>query len=335
MLLTLLCFIGGARAQHELTVKVRAVVGSERSYWSDAINFTTPTQFPKPTDFAASSITPNSAELSWTGSADSYDVRYGVHAGGESSWLKYDDGTSATSIGAGGSFYWAVMFPGGTYTGEYLTKVANYDVAAMTGSVFILNDGDTAPSGSVIGTKDIEFTGSGEFVEVVFDSPLTIDNSKNLWVVFYQASGAPYPAAVCAGEGDANARWVSLDGNEWLDVAAAGVPGYRWMIRAYTETYDLDDVTWTTKNAITENTYQLTGLSESTSYVAQVRANYDTDHSAWILTSFTTPSASGINAPTISVDNDAWYTIDGRKLDKKPVTKGLYIHNGKKFVMEH
>ena len=62
---------------------------------------------------------------------------------------------------------------------------------------------------------------------------------------------------------------------------------------------------------------------------------YDTDHSAWILTSFTTPSATGINAPTISVDNDAWYTIDGRKLDKKPVTKGLYIHNGKKFVMEH
>ena len=32
--------------------------------------------------------------------------------------------------------------------------------------------------------------------------------------------------------------------------------------------------------------------------------------------------------------NDAWYDLNGRKLDKKPVTKGLYIHNGKKVVIK-
>ena len=286
----------GLTEDTEYNVKVRAVVGSERSNWSDAINFTTPEQFPKPADFAVSSITFNSAELSWTGSADSYDVRYGVNTGGGFSWLKYDDGTLATNIGAGGSFYWAVMFPGGTYTGETLTKVANYDVAEMTGTVFVLNDGDTAPSGSVIGTKDFEFTGSGEFVEVAFDSPLAIDNSKNLWVVFYQASGATHPAAACADAGDANARWASLDGSDWFDLVQA-VPGYSWMIRAYTEA-ELDGITWTTQNAITENTYQLTGLTEATNYVAQVRANYGTDQSAWNTTGFTTPAANPI--PTVT-----------------------------------
>ena len=31
---------------------------------------------------------------------------------------------------------------------------------------------------------------------------------------------------------------------------------------------------------------------------------------------------------------DAWYTLDGRKLDGKPATKGLYINGGKKVVIK-
>ena len=31
---------------------------------------------------------------------------------------------------------------------------------------------------------------------------------------------------------------------------------------------------------------------------------------------------------------DAWYTIDGRKLDKKPQQRGLYINNGKKIIIK-
>ena len=30
---------------------------------------------------------------------------------------------------------------------------------------------------------------------------------------------------------------------------------------------------------------------------------------------------------------DDWYTLDGRKLDKKPTQKGVYIMNGKKQVV--
>ena len=32
--------------------------------------------------------------------------------------------------------------------------------------------------------------------------------------------------------------------------------------------------------------------------------------------------------------SDAWYTIDGRKLDKQPTAKGLYIHGGKKVIVK-
>jgi len=34
------------------------------------------------------------------------------------------------------------------------------------------------------------------------------------------------------------------------------------------------------------------------------------------------------------IDNDVWYTLDGRKLDKQPTIKGVYIRNGVKVVVK-
>jgi hypothetical protein len=33
------------------------------------------------------------------------------------------------------------------------------------------------------------------------------------------------------------------------------------------------------------------------------------------------------------VNQHAWYTLDGRKLNGAPNQKGIYIHNGKKMVV--
>lgn len=35
-----------------------------------------------------------------------------------------------------------------------------------------------------------------------------------------------------------------------------------------------------------------------------------------------------------SSNSSAWYTIDGKRLNSKPTTKGLYINNGKKFIIK-
>ena len=35
----------------------------------------------------------------------------------------------------------------------------------------------------------------------------------------------------------------------------------------------------------------------------------------------------------LSFDNEAWYTLDGRKLDSKPTQKGIYINGGRKVVV--
>ncbi len=151
-------------------------------------------------------------------------------------WYYYDNGVNVDGIGTGGGqFYWAVMFPAGSYNGNALTKVAAFDYMAMTGNVTIYNDGATAPANQV-GQMNVTFTGVEDFVEFTFAEPVTIDPTKNVWVVFYNESGATYPAACCDNTGDANGRWVSMDGVDWMDILeAAPTLNYTWMIRAYIE----------------------------------------------------------------------------------------------------
>ena len=158
---------------------------------------------------------------------------------GEGQWYYYDNGSNDNNIGAGGAFYWAIMFPAGSYTGDYVTKVATYDSGnagyAFTGTATIYQGGTTAP-GTAVGTVNVATTGATPgFVEYEFAEPVNIDDSQNLWVVFYNATCSSYCAAAYmeSGAGDVNARWVSLDGSSWMDLATAGVSGYGWMLRVY------------------------------------------------------------------------------------------------------
>ena len=41
---------------------------------------------------------------------------------------------------------------------------------------------------------------------------------------------------------------------------------------------------------------------------------------------------TGITTTNSTNSDGAWYTIDGRKLDKQPTRKGLYIFNGKVVI---
>ena len=46
-----------------------------------------------------------------------------------------------------------------------------------------------------------------------------------------------------------------------------------------------------------------------------------------------TVTATGIDTVTTDTADDAWYTLDGKKLNAKPTSKGIYVHRGKKIVM--
>ena len=43
--------------------------------------------------------------------------------------------------------------------------------------------------------------------------------------------------------------------------------------------------------------------------------------------------ASGINTVTMPYTPDAWYSIDGIRMDAKPTKSGVYIENGQKVIV--
>lgn len=216
---------------------------------------------------------------------------------GEGQWYYYDNGTNEDAIGTGGgNFYWGVMFPAGSYEGNAVTKVSTYDYMAMTGNVTIYNDGTTAPA-TAVGTADVTLTGSEEFVEVEFATPVTIDPSKNLWIIYYNGSGASYPAAVCADTGDPNGRWVSMDGIDWMDLATAGLYN-TFMVRAYVATANKGEV-------VEISAPQGNGSNGTLAKAGVAKANRG-NRAAWdLVTSFTGTSAG---QQAVATDGNYIYT---------------------------
>ena len=208
-------------------------------------------------------------------------------------WYYYDNGTFYTSFGASGSMFWATMFPAGTFTENVLTKIAVYEAASYQQPMTVyVCDGETAPE-NVLYAEEFEVVAGNDFHIVTLADPVIIDPSQNLWLVFHSSDS--YPAAVCqyasADENDANNRWCSFDGSTWYDLAdVGGAATYGWMIRAYVETIDIDNLTWVEVPSLEAFEYDMTDLTPETHYIAQVRANCGTENgvSNWITTTFTT-----------------------------------------------
>ncbi len=87
-------------------VKVRSNSGSGMSHWTTVLSFTTPAQYPRPTDVAASNITYQSVTVGWTGFANSYDLKYRKYVEGDVE-TDFDDSTFGgwTTIDADGDGY--------------------------------------------------------------------------------------------------------------------------------------------------------------------------------------------------------------------------------------
>lgn len=150
-------------------------------------------------------------------------------------WLYYDNGVSETGLGlAGAPVFWAVMFPPEKlefYNGTLVTKVSLFDYEAHNGNILIYYGGDEAPE-LLIHSQSYSCTGKKEFVEFELTSPMPIDATTNLWIVFNSIDGY-YPAPICKDQGDKNGRWMSTDGKTWADVGAVPDLAGTFMVRAF------------------------------------------------------------------------------------------------------
>lgn len=141
-----------------------------------------------------------------------------------------------TTVGAGGSVYWAAMYPAQFMTGrQYLKSVDFYLANPGTYQLHVYEGGDDAPENEIYNATKTYSSNTAEGWQNIQMNGAVPLSGENLWVVFYN-SGVSYPAAGAEFSGDYNGSWVSLDGNEWDDIesASSGQLSYTWMIKATT-----------------------------------------------------------------------------------------------------
>ena len=166
------------------------------------------------------------------------DYKLNMAADLEPGWLNYDDGTYASNISAGATFSWGIMFPPEKlkdFENGELTTVSMFDCLQHTGEIEIYQGGETPSKGTLMHKQTYTCTGSYKFVETTLSKPLSIDNTKNLWVILTSNYGEQGPAAGCRVLSDPNGRWFGTKigfMTKWQDICEHGL-NYTWMIRAF------------------------------------------------------------------------------------------------------
>ena len=150
-------------------------------------------------------------------------------------WLYYDNGEFKRSLGGDDEprIFWAIRFEAedlAEYVGTALKKVRLYDVGAGTYQLWIYVGGDTAPR-TLVRSQNMALTNAQAWHEETISPAYDIPENEPLWIVVGQ-QGLSRPAAACQDMGDANGRWVSLDGATWTDMHTFNMH-YTWMLRAF------------------------------------------------------------------------------------------------------
>ncbi|MBP5797745.1 MAG: fibronectin type III domain-containing protein, partial [Bacteroidales bacterium] len=273
---------------------VRSVCEDGTEKWSETISFFTLEACPAPA--VTVEPYPFEANISWTGFSESYDLKYAEYEyTGEPDWVIYDNGTLAANVGNStpGQWTWGVMYPADSFNGNFLTKVAYYEVANQYYSynnitMKVYQGGDTAP-GTLLGAENITTVNTGGMREIALSAPIEVDPEQNVWITF--TTVATYCMAMSQQDGGANSRWF-LNNDSWVDFGTLYTTGatYSFMIRGCFEEYNFATVPWTTETDV-ESPYTL-DVDPSTGYVVAVKGNCGTDGSSrWSYIVFTTPSA--------------------------------------------
>jgi len=187
--------------------------------------------------------------------------------------------------------------------------------------------------------NDTIFTGPVWDFDLAFnnDNRIYPVNSKTDWIY---RSGGSY-----AGDmknfvnrilGDANA--LSLLKHLWAQARQAGLSAYS--LNELTDTYAtlldesqrLNFKRWNILNTRVHQNPQATG---SYAKEVQIVKDYLTARVAWMdkKLGYDGTAVDDLMADRLSPTDDAWYTLQGLRLDR-PTTPGIYIHQGKKVVIK-
>ena len=147
-------------------------------------------------------------------------------------WVHYDDGVIGNYLGAGGDEKWGIRIPANTAPGNLLTKVGMYIYTAPGDyTVTIYSGGATPDYGAELYTEVVNMPNADAFNEVTLATPVEIDPTKDVWVIFNNTENYSNPMTVCARSGVSNGDYLYYEGG-WTHLSVYDIYAV-WMIRAF------------------------------------------------------------------------------------------------------
>jgi hypothetical protein len=297
----------GLQPDNSYSIQVRAVSGDNFSCWSNVVTVTTPVACARPTDLTEANITFTTADLSWTGTSDSYVAEYGV-------WTQV--GTDQTVTGTMTSY----PFDLSGFSGKGTIAIRHYNVNDQ----FRLNVDDIVVkdvNGNIVYSENFE---SGSIPANM--SNIDLDGDGNIWDLVDNSS-----SYVNGSYGVTSASWqnqVVLYPDNWLvisDVTLGGsitIDARGQDASAAAENFGVFVIA---DNQLTEaysgngTSCQVTGLTEGTAYAWRVQGDCGQYQSNWVFSMFKTPDDLLIFANEGNWDVlSNWTDIDGNAATALP-----------------
>ena len=193
--------------------------------------------------------------------------------------LTYSYGNTIYSFGSGGTtqLYYGHKYPSSMInTNKVLYKVSFYPTMAGAFSlhVYTASAGNSKPQTQVY-TQDITVSGTG-WNDIVLNTPLQLDASKDLWVFIYDPEGKDYPMGAGSYEGtDSNGNYVSTS----TPTSSVSVQNVVMLINTYITdgafSYNLYDGTTTVASNISSTTYTVNNVTNNTSHRYTLKTNFN------------------------------------------------------------
>ena len=153
-------------------------------------------------------------------------------------WTYYDDKTYSANYGqSSGSFQWGILIPASSQTNTKLTKIALYEDEGRTLNpitLTIYNGGDLPDEANSLYSETFTPEAADQFYVVTLATPVTIDPTKNVWIIL--SSESSYPLSISRTTYTPNACWFYVD--KWYEISALEYGA--WKIRALFEEEEED-----------------------------------------------------------------------------------------------
>lgn len=307
----------GLSPETKYVVKVRPAT-NEAEKWSDEITFTTLEAYSRPADVAASNVTATKADITWTGTADSYNLRYREAPLGGTLTTDFEDSSLGewTTIDADGDgFCWDLTTNLGSFSHH------NESADCVTSGSYDPNAGALNPDNYLV-SPQVLLGGSITFWACAQDASYAAEH----FGVAVSTTSNTNPSAfttiqewtmTSAGTPSSRRKAAGTWGEYTVDLSAyAGQTGYVAIRHFNCSDFfylNIDDITieqpagteepWTTVTGAT-SPYTIEGLTPETQYQVEVQGVYADGESKWAGTSFTTledvptPSALAVSDVT-------------------------------------